>query len=352
MSVTTVQAADLAPTATGLRPVRIWLALSVFLVFVMVIVGGATRLTDSGLSITEWKPIHGAIPPLTASAWDEEFALYQQTPQYQLMNRGMTLGEFKFIFWWEWGHRQLGRFIGLFYLAGFVWFAATRRFSFRTGAVLFGMGLLLATQGLVGWIMVVSGLQPGMTAVAPVKLTLHLTLACLFFASLVVAYARLGGAAREPAAPALRWSAIGLVVLAFVQIALGGLVAGHDAGMTYNTWPLMDGRFVPDGLATLRPLGMNFIDNITTIQFNHRIGAYVLSALVLAYFLAALGTGAPAIRSRALLMVLLTAAQVVLGILTLIHVVPLGLALAHQAVALLLLGVMLWNAAAMEPAAR
>jgi cytochrome c oxidase assembly protein subunit 15 len=259
----------------------------------------------------------------------------------------MSLGEFKAIYWWEWGHRQLGRFIGLVYIAGFLWFVLQRTVSSRVAAVLFGMGLLLGTQGLVGWIMVASGLQPGMTAVAPVKLTLHLTLAALFFASLVTAYVRLGGAVREVAPPRLRWVAWALVGLAFVQIALGGLVAGHDAGLTYNTWPLMDGRLVPSGLGLLEPVWMNLVDNVTTIQFNHRIGAYLLAAAVLAYAAAVWCTPA-AVRGRGVLLTALVLAQAALGIATLVHVVPIGLALAHQGLAMVLLLALVWNASVLQ----
>jgi heme a synthase len=330
------------------RPaVRLWLMLLILLVFGMVLVGGATRLTDSGLSITEWKPVTGAIPPLGEAAWAAAFELYRQSPQYEILNQGMSLAEFKRIYWWEWGHRQLGRFIGLVYAAGFLWFAVRRSVPPRTLAALFAMGLLLGTQGLVGWIMVASGLQPGMTAVAPIKLTLHLTLACFFFAALVAMFVRLGGAVAEAASAKMRWAAGGLVVLAFVQIALGGLVAGHDAGLTYNTWPLMDGRFVPTGLAMLEPLWLNLVDNVVTIQFNHRMGAYLLAGAVLAYAVAA--RHSPAQRGRALLLCGLVLAQFGLGVATLVQGVPIGLALAHQGLAMVLLLTLVWNAAVLRP---
>jgi cytochrome c oxidase assembly protein subunit 15 len=255
----------------------------------------------------------------------------------------MSLTDFRTIYWWEWAHRELGRFIGLFYIAGFLWFAIRRAVPGRAIAVLAGMGVLLGAQGLVGWIMVASGLEPGMTAVAPVRLALHLMLACLFFAALVVMFVRLGGAAREAAPGALRWGARLLVLLAFVQIALGALVAGHDAGLTYNTWPLMDGRLVPRGLGMLQPLWLNAVDNITTIQFNHRVGAYVLAAVILAYAVV-LRRGPAPTRGRAVLLSLLVLAQVALGVATLVLVVPIALALAHQALALILLFVLVWNA--------
>ena len=328
---------------------RLWLGFLVLLVFFMVLVGGATRLTESGLSITEWKPVAGIVPPLGEAAWQDAFDLYRQSPQYDLLNRGMTLAEFQRIFWWEWAHRELGRFIGLVYIAGFIWIAIRRAVPPSGLALLAAMGLLLGTQGLVGWVMVASGLQPGMTAVAPVKLTLHLTLACLFFAALVALFVRLGGAVRERAPPGARWWASGLVVLAFVQIALGGLVAGHDAGLTYNTWPFMDGRFVPAGLTLLEPAWLNLVDNVAAIQFNHRIGAYVLAAAALAYLFAAY-RGTRPVRARAFLLAGLVLAQILLGIATLLSVVPVWLALTHQGMALILLFALVWNASVLRRA--
>ncbi len=328
---------------------RLWLAVTALLVFGMVLVGGATRLTDSGLSITEWKPVVGAIPPLSQDDWQAEFTLYQQTPQYALLNDGMSLAEFKVIYWWEWGHRQLGRLIGLVFLGGLVWFSARRVVSLRQGLMLFATGLLLGTQGLIGWIMVASGLEPGMTAVAPVKLTLHLTLACLFFAALIVLIARLGRADGDAGSPGLRAGAWAITVAVFVQIALGGLVAGHDAGLTYNTWPLMDGDFVPDGLAALSPFWMNIVDNITAIQFNHRIGAYVLTLLIGLHTLLAWRSAAPTARQRLAGLSVLIALQMVLGVVTLVYVVPFSAALAHQGVALIMLAVAVWHTARLRP---
>jgi cytochrome c oxidase assembly protein subunit 15 len=329
--------------AERFRPVRIWLLCLIVLVFAMVLVGGVTRLMEAGLSITEWNLVTGTIPPLLDEAWQEAFDRYRQSPQYELMNSGMSLDAFKTIYWWEWGHRELGRFIGLVYVGGFVWIVVRRAVSGRTFAILAGMGLLLGLQGLVGWIMVASGLQPGMTAVAPVRLMLHLTLAALFFAALVTAFVSLGGAVMEDAAPGLRWTARLLVVVALGQIALGALVAGHDAGLTYNTWPLMDGRFVPRGLWSLDPGWLNVVDNVTTIQFNHRIGAYVLLAAFLAYGAAAFRAES-ALRTRAILMTVLLLAQVGVGIATLVRAVPIGFALMHQALAMILLLALVWNA--------
>lgn len=332
---------DISPTLVkegrGAQAYRIWLLALIGLVLVMVTVGGATRLTGSGLSITEWKPITGAIPPLSAADWAKEFELYRASPQYQLLNSGMSLADFQFIYWWEWGHRQLGRFIGLVMLGGFLAFWAMRVITGRMAALTFGLGLLLALQGTIGWIMVASGLKPGMIAVAPVKLTLHLTFACLFFIGLVVMAAQWGAFGRASRAGAgLHRAAWLMVLLVLAQIALGGLVAGSKAGFTYNTWPLMDGHLIPplDNLTRVQPFWENFVDNPTLVQFNHRLGAYLLLAAGFWHAWAARGTAiAPMARMLAALITL----QGVLGIVTLLLVVPLWAGLAHQAMAMIVL---------------
>lgn len=333
----------------NLNDVRLWLGITAVLVVIMVLVGGATRLTDSGLSITEWKPVVGALLPLSADDWQAEFQAYRQTPQYRLLNEGMSLAEFKFIYWWEWGHRQLGRFIGLFFLGGLIWFVLRRRVDLQQGLMLFSVGLLLGTQGLIGWIMVASGLQPGMTAVAPIKLTLHLTLACLFFAALIALIARLGRTDGESATTGTQIAAWAITIAIFIQIALGGLVAGHDAGLTYNTWPLMDGAIVPHGLAALSPAWLNFVDNILTIQFNHRIGAYALALLIGLHTLIVWRKALPAVRYRLAGLSFLVIVQLILGIVTLVYVVPLVPALAHQGIALIMLAVAVWHTARLRP---
>jgi heme a synthase len=327
---------DLRPGSA--RAFRLWLLVLIALVLVMVTVGGATRLTGSGLSITEWKPVLGAIPPLGAGDWAKEFARYKASPQYQLLNSGMSLGEFQFIYWWEWSHRQLGRLIGLVMLGGFLAFFLTGAIRGRLAAATFGLGLLLGLQGAIGWIMVASGLNPGMIAVAPVKLTLHLTFACLYFIGLVAMAAHFGAfGARTPASPGLRTAAWALVAAILAQIALGGLVAGSHAGFTYNTWPLMDGELVPGAakLFIVRPFWENFVDNPTLVQFNHRLGAYLVLGLVVWHLWSARGTG---LFRRSAHLVALVVAQAALGIATLLLVVPLWAGLAHQALALLVLG--------------
>lgn len=324
--------------------VRAWLAALALLVVLMVAVGGATRLTGSGLSITEWRPVTGAIPPLTDQAWLEAFAKYRQSPQYELLNHGLTLAEFKFIYWWEWSHRQLGRLIGLVFFVPLVGFWLKGSVRGRLAATLLGVGCLGALQGAVGWIMVASGLQPGMTAVAPVKLALHLTIASLILAALVWIAAGLDG---RPASTiereegrGLRAGAYLLTGLVLAQIALGGLVAGSKAGLTYNTWPLMDGQIVPPAttLFSGTPWIENFVDNLALVQFNHRLVAYTVVALALWHAVAA-WRAAPlsAAARRAGALAALCATQMGLGIATLLLVVPLWAGLAHQLLAMAIL---------------
>lgn len=344
-AVSPIAAGDPPPPArpaafAGHGFVRRWLVFVAILVALMVVVGGATRLTGSGLSITEWRPVTGAIPPLSDGAWAAEFEKYRQSPQYELLNKGMTLSDFQFIYAWEWGHRQLGRLIGLVFLAGFVWVAVRRAAPPRWTFAFFGMGLLLGLQGLVGWIMVASGLEPGMTAVAPVKLTLHLMFACLFFAALIAALARLGAFGDAIAAPSSwRWGAGGLLLLTFLQIGLGGLVAGSKAGFTYNTWPLMDGAFIPPvkALFAVSPLWENLVDNVVLVQLNHRLGAYLLLAAAGAYAFMARRRAMPGLRRTSHALAGLILVQALLGIATLVLAVPLWAGLVHQAFALAVL---------------
>jgi len=338
-----------ASDAREARGLRGWLLFLILLVFAMVMVGGATRLTESGLSITEWNLVTGTVPPRDDAGWRKEFDLYKESPQYQIQNRGMGLSAFKTIYWWEWAHRELGRFIGLVYIAGFFWFVGRRSVPLRTSLILAGVGLLLGAQGVVGWIMVASGLEPGMTAVAPLKLTLHLVLAAMLYASLVALFVKLGGAIREPAPAGRRGAARLLVAFAFAQVALGGIVAGHNAGLISNTWPMMDGQLVPQGWNLLQPLWRNALENLTAIQFNHRLGAYVLAAAILTYSFRMLRRGDGGTRGRAALMSLLILLQIGIGIAALIQAVPTALALVHQAVAMILLLVLVWNASVFKP---
>ena len=325
----------------GVALLRGWLWLMIALVFVMVVVGGATRLTGSGLSITEWRPIAGAIPPLTDAQWAAEFEKYRQIPQYQLVNKGMSLGEFKEIFWWEWSHRQLGRLIGLVFGFGFLAFAASGVLRGRLLINVAFLGALGGLQGAIGWIMVASGLQPGMTAVAPVKLMAHLTTASLIFTGLVATVVSLSPARRaEPVHAGLRRLAGWTVALVLLQIALGALVAGSKAGLIYNTWPLIDGSFVPP-LSSLffgTPWFENLVDNHLTVQFNHRMVAYglLVLALVQAWKARSVVPGSGAAR-RATVVAGLVLVQAAVGVATLLTQVPLSLGLLHQGMAMVVL---------------
>ncbi len=329
------------PQTQSLSAVRAWLYILAALVVAMVAVGGATRLTGSGLSITEWKPVTGAIPPLTEQAWLAEFEKYRQISQYELVNKGMTLSEFKFIYAWEWGHRQLGRLIGLVFFLPLAWFWVRGAIKGRLALTLLGIGALGGLQGAIGWIMVASGLEPGMTAVAPIKLALHLTVASIILACLVWVAAGLKqreDVAIEPgvvgAAPRI------LAILILVQIALGGLVAGSKAGLTYNTWPLMDGALIPPAAAlfSVRPWIENFVDNVVLVQLNHRLVAYAIVAFAIwhAVRLSRRASESRAAR-RARALAGLTLAQMSLGIVTLLLVVPLWAGLAHQIFAMVVL---------------
>jgi cytochrome c oxidase assembly protein subunit 15 len=336
--------------------VRRWLYVLAALVVAMVAVGGATRLTGSGLSITEWKPVTGAIPPRSDGAWATEFEKYRASPQYRLLNQGISLDEFRFIYWWEWAHRQLGRFLGLAFFAPFLWFWVKGYLSRRLALALLAVAALGGLQAAVGWIMVASGLEPGMTAVAPIKLTLHLLIATAILAALLWVATGLRErlpspgrvfdatrpSGRSPRAGALPQagaaSARILLGLIFLQIALGGLVAGSKAGLTYNTWPLMDGQFAPPlaGLFAVGPWIENFVDNVALVQLNHRLLAYVVVACAVWHALQA-RSGDPAAARRGALLAGLAVAQMALGIVTLLLAVPLWAGLAHQLLAMALL---------------
>lgn len=327
-------------TAAAPRAVRHWLLVLALLVIAMASVGAATRLTGSGLSITEWRPVTGAVPPLSAADWEHEFAKYRGSPQYDLVNRGMSLEAFKTIYAWEWGHRFLGRLIALAFLGPLVVFWWRGMLTRGLVAGLVALGGVGALQGAVGWIMVASGLQPGMTAVAPVKLMLHLVLASLILAGLVWLAAGVAPRRVEPVRPRLRRTAGALAGLILLQVALGGLVAGARAGFTYNTWPLMDGMLVPPASALFvgTPLVENVFDNVLLVQFNHRIVAYLILIATVLHLADARRTapGSGALR-RATALAGLAAAQGVLGVVTLLLVVPIWAGLAHQALGLSIL---------------
>jgi heme a synthase len=334
------------------RAVRTWLLVVAALVFITAAVGGATRVTGSGLSIVEWRPVVGALPPLSDAAWRAEFEKYKTIPQYREVNRGMTLEAFKFIYWWEWGHRLLGRLIGVAFLLPFLWFL-WRGFiepglRLRLWAI-FGLG---AVQGAVGWWMVSSGLADRIS-VSQYRLAFHLTLACAIFAMLLWVAQRLKPGDGVEVAPRLRWGALTLVVLVLVQIYLGALVAGLRAGLIYNTWPLIDGALIPDAARLFfeRPWWRNFFENALTVQFNHRMMGYVIFVLALWHAVDVVRGGkGGAVSTGALLLASTVTLQAALGIVTLVHVTPLPLALAHQAMAVIVLGIAVLHAARLQPA--
>lgn len=317
--------------------VALWLFGVAALVFAMVVVGGVTRLTDSGLSITEWKPLAGAVPPLSDADWAREFANYQRIPEYQQVNRGMSLEEFKGIFWWEWAHRQLGRVIGLAFALPFVVLLALRRIPRRLVWRCLGLLVLGGLQGAIGWWMVSSGLAERID-VAPERLTVHLGLALLIFVLLVwTGLEALSGPERSrPPAGWARASAA-ILVLVYGQALLGALVAGSDAGLVYNDWPRMNGDWLPP--VDWSKGALAFLHDQALVQFNHRIGAYVVLAAVTLYALRAFTARMPeGVKAGALGLALLVWGQAALGVATLVNGVPLWLGALHQAGALLVLG--------------
>jgi cytochrome c oxidase assembly protein subunit 15 len=344
-----IGAPALGASAERSRAVAIWLWILAGLVFLMVVVGGATRLTESGLSITQWKPLTGIIPPLGAADWLAEFENYKQIPQYSAVFPDMDLSGFKFIFFFEWSHRLLGRLIGLATLLPLVFFWIRGVLSPTLKLKLLGVFALGGLQGFVGWWMVKSGLAERVE-VAPERLAIHLLLASALFVALVWLASAQSRAEKRPAPRGLRMTAIIFVLAVLTQIGLGALVAGLRAGWAYNTWPLIEGRFIPplDQLTLLSPLWRNFLDNLLTVQFQHRMAAYAVLAFALAQAAAAwrvLGPGAASARATAL--AILVAAQASVGIVVLVLAVPLWAGLLHQAVAMLVLGLAVVNAQAL-----
>ena len=321
-----------SPAERHRRAIRIWLYCAATLIFALVIVGGATRLTESGLSITQWKPIHGVIPPLSTAEWQEEFNLYRQIPQYEQINAGMTLSGFKTIYWWEWTHRFLARAVGFVFAVPLAFFWLSGRIEPFLKPRLLGILALGGLQGAIGWWMVASGLSVR-TEVSQYRLATHLTMACIIFAATL--WVARGLAPKRREAPPSRGSVYvgGLIVLlAMAQIYMGGLVAGLRAGTTFNTWPLMDGAIIPDGLFVMSPSWRNLFENVMTVQFMHRMGAYTLFAVVGLHALASL-IQAPATghARRVGVLFALVLAQAMIGITTLLLAVPIGWGLMHQA---------------------
>ena len=343
-----VQVSDLRAFDHG-RAITLWLYAVAALVLAMVLVGGATRLTESGLSITEWKPVMGVVPPLNEAQWQTEFEKYQAIPQYHELNAGMSLAAFKTIYWWEWTHRILGRTIGFVFLLPFLWFLWNGRIPPGRRAPLWTIFGLGALQGAVGWWMVASGLADRVE-VSQYRLAAHLILACLIYVALVWTAWRWGDQQipRRSLAPSLeaarrgwvRGGAVALLVLILAQIYLGALVAGLRAGHVYNTWPLIDGGLVPSPSRLFFgvPLWRNFFENPLTVQFDHRMLAYTIWALAVlyAFHIARTVKQGPALIGAVLVAVAVTL-QAALGIWALLKVVPLPLALMHQAMAMVTL---------------
>lgn len=316
------------------RAVAIWLFAVAALVTAMVVVGGATRLTGSGLSITEWKPIKGVIPPLNMAEWQAEFARYQQIPQYRLLNRGMSLGQFQSIYWWEWSHRLLGRTVGLVFFVPFVWFAVRREISRRLAWRLVVLFVLGGLQGFVGWWMVASGLADRVY-VAPERLMTHLGLAFALLGALVwTALDAWAGWARQTLPSPWGSRALGLAGLIYLQVLLGALVAGNHAGLVYNDWPLFNGRLFPADYAG-HGLWATLAHSQAAVQLHHRMLAYLVLVLALALGLAAWRSRYLAKDSKTLALVLMGAVilQALLGIATLMTAVPFALGMIHQLMA-------------------
>lgn len=324
----------LSPAQAAAPKVRLWLYTMAFLVFCMVIVGGATRLTDSGLSITEWRPLLGAIPPLNEADWLAAFEKYKLIPEYQIQNRGMALSEFKFIYWWEWAHRFLGRFIGVAFALPLIYFTLTRRIERMLWPKLIALFILGGAQGALGWYMVSSGLVDRID-VSQYRLAAHLTLAALIFAAIFWVAKGVGRKRQYPSSSG-DWVAILLVALILLQIAAGGFVAGLDAGQGYATWPKMDGQWIPTGLWIMVPSWKNIFENAMTVQFNHRALAYVVLLATIIHLWRSFTL-------PAMILVYAVFAQACLGILTLLLHVPLAAALAHQAGAMIVLALAVWN---------
>jgi heme a synthase len=338
---------DGAPTkAYHAKALRLWLGGLALLIVAMILVGGATRLTDSGLSITEWKPVTGVIPPLSDSAWQEAFDAYRKIPEYLELKRGMSLDQFKTIYWWEWGHRFLGRLIGVAFLLPFLAFWIVGYIPRALLPRLAGLFVLGGLQGTVGWYMVKSGLVTRVD-VSQYRLAAHLGIAVAILGYTLWLIFDLGRE-RSPGATSDRrvsaWIAGAALTLIYLQILAGGLVAGIDAGLGYNTWPLINGAFVPSGLGEAQPWVLNLFENPLTVQFDHRMLGYtVVLATILQSGCLALRREAPELVTSAFILMCLALLQATLGVWTLLLAVPIELGLAHQAGAILLFAAALYH---------
>ena len=343
-----------APSARSERPrvnsrtaVRVWLLAVAALVFVMVLVGGATRLTESGLSITQWKPVTGVLPPLSAADWRAAFDLYKQIPQYARLNPDMTLAGFKTIFWWEWSHRLLARIVGLLYVLPALWFWARGAFRGALGRQVALATALLALEPIVGWWMVSSGLSDRVE-VAQERLAMHLLIAAGVFGTAIYAAVGLSARAGASAPRGFALAALAFALIVYVQLGLGALVAGLRAELIYNTWPLMGSSFLPAEAFRAPDAPWN---DPATAQFDHRLVGYCVLALALVQAFAAVRAAPAAVARRAVSIAAVAMLQVALGILTLIFSAPIPVALAHQATALVLFGLACAHWSATRPGA-
>lgn len=322
------------------KAVGVWLLAIAVIILAMVTIGGLTRITGSGLSITEWDPIMGAIPPLNDAQWADAFAKYQKIPQYILENRGMSLEAFKGIFWWEWTHRFLGRFLGVAFFVPFLWFAwkgAIRKSDWPRMLLLFVLGGL---QGFIGWWMVQSGLETRVS-VSQYRLAIHLGAALLLLIAILWIALEYLRDLKSTSKPAGR--TIGFVALIYVQMLLGALVAGLHAGLIYNTWPDMNGRVFPEDPFFSQPWWINFFENPGLAQFDHRIGAYIVAGFAAWIFAGGMRFGGY-VKKSAKLVAAITAFQIGLGIFTLLLQAPEELAALHQVTAAALLCAAVWHA--------
>ena len=324
------------------RGIRLWLMTLFALVVVMIVVGGLTRLTDSGLSITEWKPVTGALPPMTVAEWETEFDKYRAIPVYQLQNKGMTMAEFKVIYWWEWGHRQLGRFIGLVWAVGFVGFLAARKIPSGWTQKLLFIGVLGGLQGFIGWWMVSSGLEEGMLDVASYRLATHLGLAFVIFGFIAWYVYQLGRSqsdllqARRSGDAGLAQLGSVLIGFTFLQILLGALVAGIDAGRAYPDWPLMAGGFLPPQPFDLQPVWRNFFEDDGLVQFMHRMAGYILFLFAIFVWLRGRKSANDQTRFAFNAVMAMMFLQMIVGIVTVIYSAPWQIAILHQLGAVIL----------------
>lgn len=335
------------------RAVALWLFLCAAMVFAMIVVGGITRLTHSGLSIVEWQPLLGALPPLSHADWETLFAKYRETPEFRLVNFDMDLAGFQRIFWWEWIHRLLGRVIGAVFFVPFLWFLLRRRLDTLLAAKLAGVFVLGALQGALGWYMVTSGLVDD-PRVSHFRLTAHLGVAlAIFAAELWIAFDLLAPDGRTGARDALGRLAFAIAGIVYLQALSGGFVAGLRAGYAYNTFPLMNGHLVPPEILMLEPWWKNFLYNMATVQFVHRGIAWLLIALVpWLWWRARRESLAPRQRLAGHALLAALGLQVALGVATLLTAVPVSLGAAHQGGAALLLAAALWAAHALRPPVR